>query len=197
MAMVKFTIVGLNIFEAYDYGVDLDKVLSSTYAYGADFDVKVLVADLNGAGETVNGITVDNTAFLKARDLSLITNSKTRFDDGIAYAIAGLLGLKTDASDLLDESFEMEKEEYVADTLTLFREFETSSAAAGMVEITSGGVNLDLYTFFNSPPSAASVTSSDPFVYTDYGTTDSTGSGIKLELVESYFRDLLDGIAEF
>ena len=186
-AKTKLVLVALNVFAAYDYGVDVDMVLN---ADGDDFDYEVLVEDLNGTGAEVNGITVDSVAFLTMNDDSLITDNHDRFTDAMDYLATAFENIDDGDHTVFEDAFE-----YIADyedLVAFFEDLKDSSDSSGMVamgNLYGRSIELDLYEFFTNPPEGSDVTSSDPFIYDE---TDDT-----IELVEAYFQDLLTDIAEF
>lgn len=190
MAKTKLVIVGLNISAAYKTGLNPNKVLKSS---GTEFDNQILTADLNGTGETIGSVTVDSVAFLTMEDESLITGSRARCEDGLDYLVEGLTNLKNgESSALFDQSFDRFSMSIPQDVA---KDLQRSIASSGMLTLSVVGdhsghtLKLDLDAFFDNPPSASDVTSSDPFVY---NSTDD-----KIEIVEAYFSELLQDVAEY
>jgi hypothetical protein len=187
MAKTKLAIVGLNILGAYDFGVDPDDVTDGTSE--PDFTYEALVEDLNGSGETVGSVTVDSTAFLTMDDEDLITGSRQRCEDGIDFLEEFLEEVNGgESSDLFDDSLDIVDTDDAED---LFEELQTSIGSSGETDLDSytSSVSVDLDAFFDDPPHAGDVSGSDPFDY-DSGDDD-------IDIVESYFEELLDGIATF
>lgn len=187
MASVKATIVGINVMAAYDYGVDVTKILNDD---GTEIDYEILVADLNGTGETIGDVTVDTTACLTFRDETLITDSHDLAEEALMYAYRGFYYLNNGAtSDFIDTSTSSDALE---DMETFLGELYSSVKTEGMVPLTflePSTVEVDLYTFFTNPPSAADITTSDPFDYDD--------EEDKIQIVEAYYRDFLEDVADF
>ncbi|MFH1355950.1 MAG: hypothetical protein ABII18_02355 [bacterium] len=187
MASIKATIVGINVMAAYDYGVDISKILSDD---GTEIDYEILVADLNGTGETIRDVTVDTVACLTFRDETLITSMQETAEEALMYAYRGFYYLNNgETSDFIGTSLNSETLE---DMETLLGELYTSVKSEGMVQLTlldPSTVEVDLYTFFTNPPSSADITSSDPFDYDD--------EEDKIQIVEAYYRDFLEDIADF
>lgn len=195
MSSMKTTIVGLNIIDAYDYGVTLSQILD-----GGNFNYQILVEDLNGTGATIGSVTVDDHAFLEMEDASLITNSETKFVEALEYLSTGMAALQAgEVSELFSPSFEnthtgeiltaanFGEVKILADELLESINTDTLVPLTIVSDHSRENVSVNLHEFFTNPPSAADVTGSDPFVYED-GT---------IQTVEVYFRDLLSGIAEF
>jgi len=184
MAKTKASIVVLSIQAAYDFGIDFEDILDAS----GDIDPEVLVADLNGTGEFINGVTVDTTPFMTMNDESLITGSHDRFNDALEYLIEALDNVDDGArSDLFNIN---KPDPDLSQPVGFFDDLLVSSESPGGQAIngTEKTINyIDLYEFFTDPPSAADVTSSDPFVYEEG----------KIKIVESYFEELFDDIVNF
>lgn len=185
MAGVKGSIVTLNIFAAYDYGVTLEDVVD-----GSDsFDLEILVEDLNGSGSKVGSVTVDTTKFLTLEDASLIQDQRERFIESVEYLRDGFEELLATEDDVEfdDDYFGVENYE---DMITFLEEVKESAEKAGMVELTSNpDVSLDLYAFFKNPPSAEDVTSADPFIYNE--------DDDKIEGVETFFAKMFEDVVSY
>lgn len=186
-ASVHAGAASLMMTQAYEPGIDLD----DSYDGGSFlFRTEVLVHDLNGTGETVGSITVDSTPFLTARDLSVIPAAKTRYYDALSYKRIGLQAiLDGDPTDMFEDSIDSFS---LTDAVTYAEDLIESMESEGMVALTSFGapqIEIDLYTFFANPPSAADVTGSDPFVF--------NSANQHMEVVESYFEELLQDVANF
>lgn len=191
MSSVKGSIASLNLAIAYDIGVDIADVVQR-----GDIDQEILVADLNGTGETVKGVTVDTTAFLTLNDASIITDAKSR-------AVSSLIHLRTalqtiDAGETSDFFTPIINGGDLTDTIQFFAELSTS-LDEGMtlvplywLEPNAEGevpqLNMNLKRFFESPPDAAEVDieAGDPFVYENNRATP----------VGNYFSTFLDGLVE-
>lgn len=185
MGSVQAVLVGLDIFAAYDFGATPADVVNSD---DTDFDQEILTADLNGTGETVKGVTVDTTPFLTLTNEARITGASARAAQALENLSAGLSIFDDHA-----EAFFLWQEAdgiMTIDVRTLLDDLLTSlndDVMVGVGEIGGREVSVNLHAFFTDPPSAADVDSSDPFVFEDGA----------IQFVETYFEDLLDGIAEF
>lgn len=184
MGVVQATLVSLDILAAYDFGVTAADVVNGE---DSDFDYEVLTADLNGTGETVNGVTVDATPFLTLVDGARITGASGRAAEALQHLSEGLQvfdeGETAEFWNAAEHISASEARESLDDLLTSLND----DVAVELGEIEGRTVNVNLHEFFANPPSATDVDSTDPFVFED-GT---------ILIVESYFQDLLDGIAEF
>lgn len=184
MGGVKAALVSLDILAAYDFGINASQIVNTD---GDDFDYEILVADLNGTGETVNGVTVDTTPFLTLSDSSRITGAITRAEACLSEFSEGLAALEDAQASFIDGSAGN------IDSLSAKDSIDTLLASLQNDELTHIGsymdrdISINLHEFFTNPPSAASVTTTDPFVY----------EGGTIQMVESYFQDLLDGISAF
>ncbi len=202
MGTIKMTIVGLNIIEAYTPGVNFEQIHALDDGEGNSFDYDILLADLNGTGETIHGTTVDTVPFVVLDDALLITSSKDRADDGLFDLYQGLSVLaRGEMSDLLTPSLEdvtlddLGEVRDLAGQLWSSLQFDLSDPiqAISFISLTivsnhsSDHVGVNLANFFANPPDPAAVTSSDPFVYEDE----------QVKPVEIYFRDLLRNIVTF
>lgn len=184
MAGLQGTIFSLAVLNAYDPGVNIDDVVTS-----GEIDQEILVADLNGSGETVNGVAVDETVFLTLDDASAITDQESRFTEALSNFQTGVQAwIDGETSEFFSmnlNSLNLERAVEVADELT--------DSLSGLTTMDSFGtetvVSLNLNEFFSNPPDASEVDvgAGDPFVLED-------GNA---QPVESYFDELLDGIAEF
>jgi hypothetical protein len=100
---VKGVLVNLNILEAYDVGVVIEDIVESS---GTDIDQEILTADLNGTGETVNGVTVDSTPFLTLDNEALVMGSRDLLAESLAYLSSGLTTIVGgETSDAVEEIF--------------------------------------------------------------------------------------------
>ncbi len=186
-AAIKATYAAFNVTGAYDPGVNLEHILS---ADGTDIDYQIFVSDLNGAGETINEVTTDTTAFLAARDLSLIGDSKTHFIDALRFWKVGMQALiDGENSGFFDASFDSFDRQIAVDLANELLQSASSSGFVGLSSVGAASVKLNLLEFFNDPPDASDVTDADPFVY-------NTETG-RVELVEAYFQSLLQNVAQF
>lgn len=182
MAALKETMVGITIIGAYDLGVDLDAVVQD----GA-LDHEILVADLNGTGETVNGVTVDKTACFGLVQASLIRNNKSRYKEGVSLWKDALVQFDAgEPSDFFDQAldeFDIARGIEIAEDFIAAAQKETDMDSLG-IELT-----LNLAEFFANPPDSTTLSADagDPFVLED-------GYAIP---VEAYFQTLLEGIAGF
>ncbi len=184
MAGLQGTIFSLAVLNAYDPGVNIDDVVTS-----GEIDQEILVADLNGSGETVNGVTVDETVFLTLDDASAITDQESRFTEALSNFQTGLQAwIDGEISEFFSmnmNSLNLERAVEVADELTDSLTGLTTMDSLGTATV----VSLNLDQFFSNPPDASEVDvgAGDPFVLEDE----------QARPVESYFDELLDGIAEF
>lgn len=187
---VKGVVVSLNILEAYDVGVVIEDIVASS---GTDIDQEILTADLNGTGETVNGVTVDTTPFLTLDNESLVTGSRDLLLESLTYLSSSLTAIVSgQTSESVEELFgsNAANNNNIEDALALVDELMESLEDGTLVQLTAverRTVSVNLDAFFDNPPSASDVTDSDPFVF----------ENDEVQIVESYFNDLLDGIAEY
>jgi hypothetical protein len=185
MGIVQATLVSLDIFAAYDFGVTAADVVNGD---DSDFDYEVLTADLNGTGETINGVTVDTTPFLTLTDSARITGASERAGNAIQHFIDGLAAIdEGETAEFVWGAAEHitagDAGQSLSDLLTSLND----NVAVELGELRGRTISVNLHEFFANPPSAANVDAADPFVFED---------GV-IQIVESYFQDLLDGIAEF
>lgn len=176
----KLTVVSLNTVQAYDLGVEPERVLN---ADGTDFDYENLVSDLNG---TFSG---DTAAFLTLEDETLITGSQTLCEDALDLLEAGLTALD-DGTETTE--FVTTADVDYADALDVVGDLNNSlenNTLTLISVITSHTVAINLNHFFTNPPSSTDVTNTDPFVY-DSGND-------RIEIVESFFEDFLDDTASY
>lgn len=187
---VKGVLVNLNILEAYDVGVVIEDIVESS---GTDIDQEILTADLNGTGETVNGVTVDTTPFLTLDNEALVTGSRDLLAESLAYLSSGLTAIVGgETSGAIEELFgdNAANNSGIEDSLALIDDLAESLENSTLVQLTAierRAISINLDAFFDNPPSAGDVTDSDPFVFENG----------EVRIVESYFNDLLDGIVEY
>lgn len=216
-ASMKGSLVSLNIFGAYDYGVNPEDVVIEVVGtddmclYGGcvgqfikDFHLERLVADLNGTGETIDGVTVDHQAFLTLIDEQAITGSHDLFLEAVSLARESIIAINGgETSDLLEESLNTTRN--LSKVVNMLTELKASAETPGFQNMNSMEVvrydylgygnytqrtlviGLDLYEFFTNPPHAGDVTTMDPFIY------DSDEDSVKI--VELYFKTLLSNVA--
>ncbi len=183
LAAIKHWIVLLDWIDAYDFGIELHKVMTD-----GDIDHEKLVADLNGTGEIVNQVQMDETAFLTLTDAELIQSSRRRFLEALHLYDEALRNIIIDGdrSDIFDELSGSDGHDSLFNTIDdLIR-----SAEDGDTRLSHRtNIRIDLRNFFLTPPSAdqMSIEAGDPFVLED-GTT---------RPVESYFREFFDGYITF
>lgn len=181
MAAVKTKIVAINVLNAYDWGVTVQDSHD-----GSEWNQEILAEDLNGTGATVRGVTVDGTPFLTMQDSSLITDSYDIIKDAIDHLVEGLANANVtynleDFASYLSMDYQLMENNALA--------LQTSISESGLEYISfenSSNGYVDLYEFFTNPPSAADVTTMDPFVY--------NSNEDRVELVEAYFQEMFDGI---
>lgn len=185
-AGIKLSLVNLGIIEAYDFGVEPETIMLED---GSDFDDEALLADLNGAGGTVNGHTVDSTVFLTLVDESAVTSQESRCAEALELAEEGLQNLVDgDISDFLEESVDQDGLETALEIISDLAQGYSDDELVVVSSITRHPVAINLKAFFDNPPSATNVTDTDPFI-----NDDEDG----LRPVEAFFSDFLDGIASF
>lgn len=177
--------MSLNILSAYDLGIQIQD-----FVVDGVVDVDILAADLNGSGETVNGVTVDTVRFLTLDDASTIAAQETRLTQSLGYAKTGLDALAQGAT---SEFFDIEFSQYYSLAYGVDVLEELQQALTGMTTMTTFDTvfNLNLDEFFSNPPDGASVSvdAGDPAIV-----NSTTG---EVELVESYFQTYFTDIAEF
>lgn len=183
LAAVKLTIVQIDFLNAYDFGVTIEDFVS-----GGQIDVEILVEDLNGTGQTVNNVTVDQIVFMTLEDADRVTNSESRFVQALSLAETAFQNLNatiTSKTPLGDPT-------NFDDELDLIDELQ--SALSGMTQISSidfviNPISINLDAFFANPPDASTVSvgAGDPFVLEE----DGIGG------VEVFFEEMLDGYATF
>lgn len=185
-ASIKLSLVNLAIFDAYDFGVEPDDIVSSD---GTSFDEDALVADLNGAAGTVQGHSIDSTVFLTLLDETPITANADRCAEALQLAEDGLQNLvDSDTSDFLAESVVNADLETALDVVSDLNQGMSENELVELSIVTQHEVSLNLAAFFADPPSSTDVTDTDPFVNDDE-------DGVTL--VEAFFQEFLNGIAEF
>lgn len=181
MGATQSIIVGFDWSVAYDLGVEIENIVQS-----GNINQTILVADLNGTGETIGSVTVDTTPFLTLTDSERITNNQSRFLSALTFQKNGLQNiLDGEISDFATEpSSQYDLIEYIT-----FLEQMIDSINNGLTDIDLLNAQINMQNFFSSPPDASTLDASagDPFVLESGDAT----------LVESYFRELLDGTAEF
>lgn len=176
---IKMSVVSLNIIQAYDLGIEPDRVINDD---GTDFNYEDLVDDLNG---TYSG---DTAAFLTLETESLITDSMTDCEDAFDLLEAGLTALD-DGSETTE--FMVPDIDY-GDALEVVSDLNNSlenNTLTQLSTVTGHTIAINLSNFFTSPPSSADVTDTDPFVYNE--------EDDRIEIVESFFEDFLDGTASY
>lgn len=187
-AGVAASIAALTIIDAYDYGVDITKVVQA----GA-VNEDILLEDLNGTGATVGSVTVDTVAFLTLADAAKVASAKARLLTAVDLTKTALEKLNSGAtsaffSPIFDDPDLSSIE--LPPAITTLGQIRTS-LTSGSVALTEYGtsLNLDLRAFFNTPPSATTtpVSAGDPFVMEPAG----------IRAVENYFREFLSGVATF
>ena len=194
-AAVKGNLVALNIFSAYDYGVDLEDIVTGTGA-SATVDLEILVEDLNGSGATVDSVTVDSNGFMTLTDEDAISDNRERFIESIELLKDGLEELPAAEQDKTEDIKVLGKRlgnygEY-DDFIDFLDEIIESAEDEGLVEIsiiTGRTVSVDIYEFFENPPSFEDVSSTDPFIY--------NSDDDRVEAVESFFSDMFEDIIDY
>ena len=183
MSGLKLTTAGLTMAEAYDTGVEASNVIQN-----GEIVNTIFLEDLNGSGATVDTVTVDTVSFLTLLDAPLVAAQETAYTDALSLLHTALSVLVAgETSQLLNSAIDQyDLERGVAGIAELQ---QSLSEPTQLRDLGAQTVTLSMRAFFDNPPDAAalSVDSGDPFVMEDG----------KITLVESYFEDLLDGIAEF
>lgn len=187
MGSLQSIIVNFEWSMAYDLGVEIENIVQS-----GNINQAILVADLNGTGETIGSVTVDTIPFLTLTDSDRITNSQSRLLSALTFQKNNLQNiLDGEVSDFATEP----SNNYDLSRYITFLEQMIDSINNGLTDIDLPGSSLgtdlqiNMQNFFSSPPDASTLDASagDPFVLESGDAT----------LVESYFRELLDGTAEF
>lgn len=183
LAGIQASWVALDWSGAYDYGISIEDIVQ-----GGTIDQEILVSDLNGTGETINGVAVDDTMFLTLVDGSRIAQTRDRFLASLLLQKAAFQALhRGEPSDIFTAAVdEFDLSSYIAFLDDAIRSMD------GMIDPSSSllsGLRINLGHFFTDPPDAAmlDIGSGDPFVLEDGQATP----------VEEYFRDLLEGVVEF
>jgi DNA-binding protein YbaB len=196
MSATKGMLAGIDILNAYDYGIDISKSIyynSSSWPNSLDFDQAIMVADLNGTGELVNGVQVDDVATLVLEDADRMANAKERVRDSILLH-------KTAVQEIIDGA----PSRFAASIVRarpLVRYLDrlgqvVDSIDHGWTHMSTfqhalndrGNVLLNLRAFFDNPPSSTqmSINAGDPFVLENG----------KIKPVERFFEEFFGDVLE-
>ncbi|MBX7148965.1 hypothetical protein K1X76_07750 [bacterium] len=183
LAASQGALVAINLFCAYDYGIQLKDYLIKN---GKLFD-KAFVADLNGEVKTFGALTTDNIPFLSLLNGSLVTGQKARFIQSLKNARKGLNKIKDDSTDFYPSL----RKSKVSDMIVAVE--ETSTSMTGQAVHFSNvphqeDFSVNLGAFFDAPPNAQTlpIEAGYPFVIENK----------VAKPVENYFKELGTGIVE-
>lgn len=183
LAGVEGTIFLYQLVTAYDFGLEIHKVAFPTF-----LDDDALLEDLNGSGATIGSTTFDTVSFLTLIDRGRIAGSKPHFLRACTLAKGALERLEAGEASTLFSAARGERS--MAEPISLLADLIASlDGPTAIQSLSSHSLSLDLGKFFANPPDAAALGAGagDPFVLEDGAVVG----------VESYFKTLLDGIAEF
>ncbi|MBX7149390.1 hypothetical protein K1X76_09950 [bacterium] len=183
LSATQAIVAGIDMFKAYDYGVQLKSVLLKD----GKINLKALVTELNGVVK-VSGVNAsDNVSFLTLIDGALFTNQRARFTFALNNAKQALSKIKTDHTDFYPSLSESK----LNDVLVTVDE-AILSMNGEMVSFSqfphAGDFTVNLKALFDTPPNAKNmdIASGYPFVL----------EGDVVKPVESYFKTLLTGIVD-
>ncbi len=211
-AMVKTARVLIGLIEGYDMGINIEDVVRTIDGV-PQIDVALLVADINGSGATINGVTVDSIPALTLIDSSKIQEQKTRMIEALEHAQSAL-ELWSSSGDSSAENSDFYGAHRLSGDHISSEDYENSadflgevsaSGSAGMTQLSffanrgNFDVRINLENFFDNPPDGTSAVNefgsmlsledsyNDPVSYSE--AEEYENSTLQPVFIEAFFRN--------